>query len=326
VVGRGFHERAGGPHAEAAALTAAGAAARGATAYVSLEPCAHHGRTPPCAEALIGAGVARVVSAHHDPNPQVAGQGLARMRSAGISTDAVDVDAARALNEGYFSRIERGRPWVRIKVGTSLDGRSAMASGESRWITGAAARADVQYWRARSCAILTGAGTVRTDDPQLTVRDDRFAVGGQIRQPLRVIAAAKATVPGSAQVFSAPGPALLAAAGASVAARALIRATGAEVLDLPADGAGVDLAALLQALGQRGCNELLVEAGARLTGALLGRGLWDELLVYVAPRLLGSTARPFADFSLSRLSESIDGRITDVALLDGDLRVSLRRR
>ncbi len=320
VVGRGFHLRTGGPHAEAAALTAAGAAAAGATAYESLEPCAHHGRTPPCADALIAAGVARVVSAHHDPDPRVAGKGLARIRAAGIASDVIDLDAARAMNVGYFRRTETGRPWVRVKLGASLDGRTAMASGESQWITGAAARADVQAFRARSCAVLTGAGTVLADDPRLTVRDPRYRVDGEIRQPLRVVADSGCRTPAKARLLGEPGKVLIATAGPTGAL------PPADVIAL-ADAAGrVDLDALLLELGRRGVNELLVEAGPRLTGSILQRAVWDELLVYLAPRLLGSSARPMADMTLERLSDSIDGHIVDVQPIGEDLRLRLQSK
>ena len=226
IIGRGWHRRAGGPHAEAAALadakaTSASQSLEGATCFVSLEPCSHHGRTPPCADALIAAGVRRVVIASLDPDPRVAGQGIERMRSAGIRVDVIERPAALELNKGFFRRFTAQRPWVRVKVAASLDGRAATASGESQWITGTDARADGQYWRARSCAIVTGVGTVLADDPQLTVRDPRYAVDGILRQPLRVIVDSSLRTPAAAKLFRTSGPVLLVALpGADAAAPA----------------------------------------------------------------------------------------------------------
>ena len=330
VVGRGFHLRAGEPHAEAHALAEAGARARGATCYVSLEPCAHHGRTPPCADALIAEGIAQVVGAHRDPNPLVAGQGYERLRTAGVAVTAEDLAAAREINVGFFSRLERGRPWVRLKVATSLDGRTAMATGESRWITGEAARDDVQYWRATSCAILTGVGTVLADDPALTVRADRFAVAGVLRQPLRVIVDSQLRTPPDAKVLSMHG-ALVATTPRGddewIARRRALESAGIEILSLSEDAAGprVPLAPLLAALGQRGINELLVEAGPTLVGALLELDLWDELVVYVAPKLLGSRARPFAELPLAHLADARAGRLVEQTRIGDDLRIRIVR-
>jgi diaminohydroxyphosphoribosylaminopyrimidine deaminase / 5-amino-6-(5-phosphoribosylamino)uracil reductase len=316
VVGRGAHLRAGEPHAEVHALREAGAAAAAATVYVSLEPCAHTGRTPPCTEALIAARVGRVVAAMGDPDPRVAGEGFGRLRAAGIAAELVPLPEAAELNAGYVSRLQRGRPLVRIKVAQSLDGRTAMASGESRWITGPEARSDVQYWRARSCAVLTGSGTVLADDPSLTVRDDRYAVTGRIRQPLRVVADTHLRLPATAALFRGDGPVLLAHGAGAV--------PGVAVAEHIACGRGrIDLAALLSELAARGCNEVLVEAGPRLVGAFLGGGLWDELLVYVAPKLLGSDARPTALLPLAALDQAIDATIRDVTTVGGDLRVRL---
>ncbi|MEQ9003343.1 MAG: bifunctional diaminohydroxyphosphoribosylaminopyrimidine deaminase/5-amino-6-(5-phosphoribosylamino)uracil reductase RibD [Pseudomonadales bacterium] len=316
VVGRGAHLRAGEPHAEVHALREAGPAAEGATAYVSLEPCAHHGRTPPCADALIAARVGRVVAAMGDPDPRVSGAGFARLRAAGIPAELLPLPQATDLNAGYVSRLRRGRPLVRVKIAQSLDGRTAMASGESRWITGPEARADVQYWRARSCAVLTGSGTVLADDPGLTVRDDAFAVGGHIRQPLRVVADTHLRVPATAALFRGEGPVLLAHAAGAVPAVAV-----AEHLACGRDR--VDLCALLAELGSRGCNEVLVEAGPRLVGAFLAGGLWDELLVYVAPKLLGSDARPMAELPLLALDQAVAATIRDFTTVGGDLRLRL---
>jgi len=326
VIGRGWHHRAGGPHAEVEALTDAARQSpdqsiEGATCYVSLEPCAHHGKTPPCADALIAARIGRAVIASRDPNPSVAGMGIGRMRAAGILVDVVERPAALALNKGFFLRFTEQRPWVRVKVAASLDGRTAMASGESQWITGAQARADVQYWRARSCAIVTGVGTVLADDPQLNVRDAVYMVDGTLRQPLRVVADSTFRTPPTARVLHAPGKALIAASSGH-RKQALVD-TGAEVFET--SGPRVDLAALFANLASRGVNELLVEAGATLTGEVLRRALWDEAIVYLAPKLLGRDARPFAELSVDRLAESINGTIADVRLVGDDLRLQILR-
>jgi len=318
VLGRGAHFWTGGPHAEVNALADAGGDAAGATVYVSLEPCAHQGRTPPCAEALIRANVRRVVAAMRDPFARVAGEGFRRLRESGIVTEVRELPEALALNAGYRSRIRRGRPWVRLKVAASMDGRSAMASGESRWITSAAARDDVQYWRARSCAIVTGSGTVLADDPALTVRESRFAVDGRLRQPLRVVLDSGRRVGADAAVFKAPGSALVVhgdcAQGADAHPNVEYLHCGAERIDLPG---------LLEALGARGMNEVLVEAGPRLIGSFLAEGLWDEIQLYLAPRFLGSSARPTALLPIDRLAETIDATIRDVAQVGSDLRLTL---
>lgn len=286
VVGEGWHQRAGEAHAEVHALRAAGAAAWGATAYVTLEPCSHHGRTPPCAEALIGAGVARVVAAMADPNPLVAGRGLERLGQAGIEVLAGVLEReARELNVGFVSRMTRGRPWVRLKAAASLDGRTALGNGQSQWITGAAARQDGHRWRARACALLTGSGTVLADDPQLNVR----GVDTE-RQPYPVVVDSRLETPPGARLLDGR-PVLIATASPDRDKAAALAARGAEVLCL-GDAAGrVDLAALLAELGRRGVNELHVEGGAGLNGALLAAGLADELLLYLAPTLLGNPAR-----------------------------------
>ncbi|MEZ5560177.1 MAG: bifunctional diaminohydroxyphosphoribosylaminopyrimidine deaminase/5-amino-6-(5-phosphoribosylamino)uracil reductase RibD [Pseudomonadales bacterium] len=316
VVGRGAHMRAGEGHAEVNALRDAGASARGATAYVSLEPCAFHGRTPPCTEALIDAGIKRVVAAMTDPHERVAGAGFEWLRGAGIDVDVVEVPEAWALNAGYVMRVRHGRPFVRIKVAASADGRTAMASGESQWITGPEARADVQYWRARSCAILTGSGTVLTDDPQLTVRDARYAVDGRLRQPIRVVADSGLRIPADAALLQSDGPILL-AHGSGVSPRL------AGVEHIACGDRSVDLHGLLRALGGRGCNEVLVEAGPTLVGALLAAGLWDELLLYTAPKLLGSDARPLAQLPLVSMGEAVAATIADVTRVGADVRVRL---
>lgn len=316
VLGRGAHLRAGEGHAEVNALADAGGDVTGATVYVSLEPCSHTGRTPPCTEALVAAGVRRVVAAMGDPNPQVSGRGFQRLEAAGIETACVDVPEARALNAGYVKRVSEGRPLVRLKIAQSLDGRTAMASGESRWITGPAAREDVQYWRARSCAVITGTGTVLADDPRLTVRDARFAVQGRVRQPLRVIADTGLRVPADAALLAEEGQVLFVHGAGAVP-----QLPGVEHLHC---GEGeVDLRRLLEALAARGCNEALVEAGPRLVGAFLAQSLWDELILYVAPRLLGSDARAMATLPLARLDQAVTMTVRDTADVGGDLRLTL---
>jgi len=320
VVGRGWHRRAGGPHAEVFALREAGDCAAGATVYVTLEPCAHHGRTPPCAEALVAAGVARVVVASEDPFARVAGRGIGMLRAAGIAVDVGLLrDEARALNPGFFSRIERGRPFVRLKLAMSLDGRTALASGESKWITGEPARADVQRWRARSSAILTGIGTVLADNPRLTVRLPHpvdyslspGSAGGRGRgegaafplvttsgpsheadfvPPLRVLLDRRLRTPAASYLLDGSAPTLVVqGADAACADERFARVERAVV---PADGRVLDLAAVLALLAARDCNEVQVEAGPRLGGALFAAGLVDELLLYVAPVLLGDAALP----------------------------------
>jgi diaminohydroxyphosphoribosylaminopyrimidine deaminase / 5-amino-6-(5-phosphoribosylamino)uracil reductase len=289
VVGEGWHEKAGEPHAEANALRQAGEAARGATAYVNLEPCSHFGRTPPCADALVAAGVARVVAAMEDPNPRVAGEGMAKLKAAGIDI-AVGLMSVQAmeLNIGFVSRMTRGRPWLRLKVAASLDGKTALNNGKSQWITGPEARRDAHAWRARSCAILTGIGTVRDDDPSLTVRDVPCT-----RQPLRVVVDSRLDIPPSAKVLK--GGALIITAAGDPAKAGELRQRGVDVVALPNGAAKVDLAGALDELARRGINEVLVESGARLNGALLAAGLVDELLIYQAPMLIGDKARGMFD-------------------------------
>ena len=288
VVGEGWHQRAREPHAEVIALSEARERASGSTAYVTLEPCAHHGRTPPCADALVAARVARVVAAIRDPNPRVSGGGFAKLRDAGIEVaTGLCAPEARALNAGFLSRMERGRPWVRLKIAASLDGRTALASGESKWITSEAARDDVQRWRARSSAILTGIGTVLADDPRLTVRLDEPHV-----PPSRVVLDANLRTPGRSHVLDGAVPTLVAHATGTSPSDA--RFDRVERLAVAADGGKLDLAAILADLAAREVNELQVEAGPILSGSLLASGLIDELLLYLAPVLLGDTARPLA--------------------------------
>lgn len=285
VVAEGWHEKAGAPHAEARALAAAGARARGATAYVTLEPCNHHGRTPPCAEALVAAGVARVVAAMRDPNPAAA-DGAARLAAAGIRFEhGLMEDAARELNIGFVSRMVRGRPWVRLKVAATLDGRTALADGTSQWITGAEARADGHRWRARACALLTGIGTVKADDPRLTVREVETP-----RQPLRVLVDSRLETPTAARILEG-GNVLLFCGVEDAGRREALEARGAEVVILPNSGGKVDLALMLVELAARGVNELHAECGSKLNGSLLREGCVDELLVYLNPSLLGDTAQ-----------------------------------
>jgi len=322
VVGEGWHERAGEPHAEVHALRAAGDAARGATAYVTLEPCSHYGRTPPCAEALVDAGVARVVTAMQDPNPQVAGQGLERLRTAGIETDSgLMEDAARELNIGFFSRMTRGLPWVRSKIAMSLDARTALANGESKWITGEAARQDVQHWRARSCTVLTGIGTVLADDPQLNVRSVEGA-----HQPLRAVVDNQLRLPTSARLLQQPGVVIYTSCE-DVQKIVALEAAGARVVVVPAADGQVNIAAVLGDLSDQGCNEVLVEAGTKLNGSLLQAGLVDELVLYVAPQFLGDMARGIARMGeLTSLEQRIELEWKDMRQVGRDLRIIARIR
>jgi diaminohydroxyphosphoribosylaminopyrimidine deaminase/5-amino-6-(5-phosphoribosylamino)uracil reductase len=326
VIGTGHTQAAGHAHAEVMALRAARAAghdARGATAFVSLEPCSHYGRTPPCCEALIEAGIAKVVLAVVDPNPQVAGQGVARLRAAGIEVDVAGgqwATESRELNIGFFSRMVRGRPWLRMKVAASLDGRTALEDGASQWITGQAARADGHAWRRRAGAVLTGIGTVRDDDPRLDVR----SVPTQ-RQPLRIVVDSRLDIDASARLLQPPGSVLVYTTSDDTARAAALAAAHIEVARLPADAQGkTDLAAMLADLARREINELHVEAGEKLNGSLLRAGLVDELLVYVAPRLLGPGRAIAALGPLASLTESLDFEFIDVERVGADLRLRLR--
>jgi diaminohydroxyphosphoribosylaminopyrimidine deaminase/5-amino-6-(5-phosphoribosylamino)uracil reductase len=331
VIGEGWHRRAGEPHAERNALAAAGDAARGATAYVTLEPCSHHGRTPPCSQGLVEAGVGRVVAAMPDPNPLVGGEGLAMLRAAGVETEVGLLRvAAEALNPGFLKRMRQGRPYVRCKLAMSLDGRTAMASGESQWITGAAARRDVQFLRARSSAILTGIGSVLDDDPSMNVRlpiGDLHGVESDdyLRQPLRVVMDTRLRTPPRARMLALGGDTLIVCGeGASADAEAELRAAGADVLRLPQLGGRIDLSDMLGALASRGVNELLIESGATLAGNALQAGLVDELIVYMAPNLMGDAARGLVRLpGLGHLAERVELRFRDVRRVGEDLRLEL---
>lgn len=320
VVGTGWHERAGEPHAEVIALREAGARAAGSTVYVTLEPCSHHGRTPPCSDALIAAKVARVVAACEDPNPLVAGQGLARLRTAGIDVSVgLMSDAARELNVGFVSRMTRGRPWVRMKIAATLDGKTALANGRSQWITGPEARRDGHAFRARACAVLTGIGTVRDDDPQLTVREVPTP-----RQPLRVLVDSRLEVPLSARVLEG-GNVLVAAAVEDKARAAALAGRGVEVLTIPNVSGKVELGALVSELGRRGLNEVHVEAGFKLNGSLVAAGLVDELVIYLAPSLIGESGRGMFNLpELTDLAGRVQLSIRDVRQLGADLRIVAR--
>jgi diaminohydroxyphosphoribosylaminopyrimidine deaminase / 5-amino-6-(5-phosphoribosylamino)uracil reductase len=323
VIGRGHTQQAGGPHAEVMALrdaAARGHATGGATAYVTLEPCSHHGRTPPCCDALLAAGIARVVSAVADPNPLVAGQGLARLQARGVQVDpGLLGDAARELNIGFFSRMVRGRPWVRLKAATSLDGHTALDNGVSQWITGEAARTDGHAWRKRAGAVLTGVGTVLDDNPRLDVR-----LVDTAKQPLRVVIDSRLDMPPTARILDAPGQVLVYAAAPEAARIDALATTGAEVILRPGPAGKVDLPAVLADLAQRGINELHVEAGHKLNGSFVREGLVDEYLLYLAPKLLG-TGRSLAAFGpLERLEDAAALRFHAVDRVGDDLRVIAR--
>lgn len=328
IVGRGFHRRAGEPHAEVLALGEAGARARGADAYLTLEPCSHHGRTPPCADALIAAGVSRVFAAMQDPNPRVAGGGFAKLRAAGIEVQVGLLgEQAAALNRGFVSRMTRARPWVTLKLGASLDGRTAAASGESKWITGAAARADVHRLRAEAGAVLTSSATVLADDPQLNVRDYPGVAGLGLRQPDRIVLDLQRRVPRSAKVWSEAEAARrfwLVQGDGAVAGEAC----GVQTLPVPIEADGrADLAEVLRVLARQEINEVLVECGPTLAGSFLAAHLVDELVLYLAPSLLGDAARPLAHLpGLRRLDQRLDLQITDLRMIGDDVRITATTR
>ena len=321
IVGEGWHERAGEAHAEVIALEAAGDRARGATAYVTLEPCCHHGRTAPCTDALLHAGIGRMVAAMPDPNPQVAGKGLKQLRDAGVVVDCGLLEAeARALNPGFIQRMTQGRPFVRVKLAMSLDGRTALASGESRWLTGEAARQDVQRLRARASAILTGIGTLLADDPNLNVRLPEAE-----RQPLRVILDTTLRTPPTAQTLRLPGSVLIFTAIADAALHAPLQAAGAEIVVTPRAEQGLNLRAVMAELTRRECNEIHVECGPTLAGALLQAGLLDELVVYMAPMLLGDKAHGLFQLpELARMSERTALEVVETRAVGRDWRLTLR--
>jgi diaminohydroxyphosphoribosylaminopyrimidine deaminase/5-amino-6-(5-phosphoribosylamino)uracil reductase len=356
IVGEGWHRRAGGPHAEVEALRMAGGRASGATAYVTLEPCCHHGRTPPCADALIAAGVSEVVAAMVDPNPKVAGNGLRTLEAAGIRTrHGLMAAAAETLNRGFCRRMTTGRPWVTSKLAMSLDGRTAMASGESKWITGPEARQDVQRLRARSSAILTGIETVLADDPSLTVRTAEGAASGSdnpnpagagrvrgevsvdtagaesqtgwIRQPTRIILDSRLRIPGTARLLGLPGETWVFTAFGSGLSRPDLAMPGVTVHEVPSEADGrLDISAVLNRLGQLEINELMVEAGGTLNGALLGQGVVDEWVVYLAPCILGSRGRALFDLPhLERMADRHDLRLVDTRQVGRDVRLTLAR-
>lgn len=320
LVGEGAHLKAGEPHAEVHALRAAGVRARGATAYVTLEPCSHFGRTPPCADALVEAGVGRVVVAMQDPNPLVSGNGIARLRAQGI-TVAVGIGEAQAqaLNPGFIQRMTQQRPYVRLKVAASLDGRTALANGHSQWITSEDARKDVHHWRAQSCAIVTGIGSILKDDSSLTVREVATT-----RQPLRVIVDSQLRIPLNARVLQ-EGHALVAHAHADAEKLEALQAMGVRTLHAPDVHGQVDLAVLMKSLATVPCNEILVEAGATLNGAFLQSGFVDELLLYYAPKLMGHTARGmFALPEMTQMADVRDLRVLEVRQFGQDLRLQAK--
>ena len=329
VLGEGHTQRVGGPHAEVMALRdaqARGESVAGATAWVTLEPCSHHGRTGPCCDALIAAGIGRVVASLEDPNPKVAGQGFARLRAAGVAVEVgPGADEARELNLGFFSRMVRGQPWVRMKAAASLDGRTALPDGTSQWITSEAARADGHAWRARASAILTGVGTALDDDPRLDVRH-----GEAPRQPPLVVVDSRLQTPPGARLFDAERPVWIYAAARDEARAAALEARGALITVLPNAQGKVDLPALMADLGRREVNELHVEAGHQLNGSLLREGQVDELLLYLAPRLLGEglgvARQPFAGPALARIDDGVVLDFHGTAQVGADLRVLARVR
>lgn len=331
IIGQGWHERAGGPHAEINALQQAGADAHGATVYVSLEPCSHHGKTPPCAEALIQAKVARVVAAMEDPNPLVAGEGLKKLSAAGIEVQSGILSSqAQGLNPGFIKRMRHNMPYVRCKLAMSLDGRTAMASGESQWITGTEARRDVHRLRARSSAILTGINTVLADDPSLNARLDNSgdghnlaADGIDVVQPIRVVVDSRLRMPLTAKMLSLAGQTVIATVAKDERKLESLRRLGADVLVIEQNAERVNLSALLRRLADMGVNEVMVEAGPTLSGELLQQNLVDELVIYMAPCLLGDAAKGlFSLPGLEHMKDRIPLMINDIRAVGGDWRIS----
>ncbi|MBL8501179.1 MAG: bifunctional diaminohydroxyphosphoribosylaminopyrimidine deaminase/5-amino-6-(5-phosphoribosylamino)uracil reductase RibD [Nitrosomonas sp.] len=319
IAGSGWHEKAGQPHAEINALTAAGAATRGATAYVTLEPCSHHGRTPPCTDALIAAGIVRVVMAMEDPNPLVSGRGQAVLQQAGVIVQTGLLQAeAHALNAGFVSRMTRKKPWVRLKTAASLDGKTALNNGVSQWITGEAARCDGHRWRARSCAIMTGIGTVKSDDPQLSVRHIETD-----RQPRKVVVDSHLTIPLEARLLQGREETFIFTACAeNPEKKAALSRMNARVIALPDAKGAVDLQQMMTVLAESGINEVLVEAGSGLNGALVEAGLVDELIIYVAPHLIGNDAQGMIALpELTDLERKKKLKIQDVRMIGQDIRI-----
>jgi len=321
IVGTGWHARTGEPHAEIHALQAAGERARGATVYVSLEPCCHHGKTPPCSDALIQAGVTRVVAAMQDPNRKVAGQGLQQLQAAGIAVQSgLLEDEARRLNPGFIKRMRTGRPYVRNKLAMSLDGRTAMASGESKWITSEAARQDVHRLRARSSAVVTGVGTILADDPSLNVRLEGFE-----RQPMRVVVDTHLSMPDTARMIKLPGRTLVMTCSDDAGAKERLEQAGAEVIVMPFCGNAVDMEGVLDTLGQLEVNEVLVETGATLSGAMLRQGLIDEMVIYLAPILMGDMARSLFHLpGIETMADRIALDILDIRAVGNDWRITAK--
>ena len=332
VVGEGFHRKAGEPHAERMAIADAGDKARGATAYVTLEPCCHHGKTPPCTEGLLEAGVSRVIAAMVDPNPLVAGKGLAQLQQAGVETaSGLMVAEAAALNPGFIKRMSEGKPYVRLKLAMSLDGRTAMASGESQWITGEAARLDVQRLRAGSSAIVTGIGTVLADNPSMNVRLGAGDLPGVqsdelILQPLRVVLDSRARMPLGSRMLSLPGDTLVCVGeGADESRVSALREAGAEVISLPREALGLQWEGLLGQLSQRGINEVLLECGAAVAGSALLAGIVDELIVYMAPHLMGDAARGLVSLpGVEVMADRLQLQLLEARALGDDLRLRYR--
>jgi len=318
IIGEGWHERTGETHAEVNALKAAGDKTKDATLYVTLEPCCHSGRTPPCTDAAIAAGIKRVVSAMTDPNPKVAGQGLAQLEKNNIKVaNGCCEGDAKAINPGFINRMQTGRPWVRVKSAASLDGKTAMASGESKWITGTAARADVAQWRARSCAVVTGINTVLADDPGLTARID-----GLERQPLRVVLDSQLRTPENAKLFDQSGEVLIVTTINDSLQHKKFSTSNAEILAVEEEEGKIALSNLLVELGRRKINEVLVESGALLAGAFAQQGLVDEFVIYLAPRLLGDDGRGMLNLPrITQLNETINLEISSVRQIGDDLRI-----
>ena len=327
VIGEGWHERAGGPHAEVNALRQAGKHAQGATAYVTLEPCCHHGRTPPCSDALINAKVARVVAAMQDPNPHVSGSGLAQLSAAGIEVEhGVLEQQAQALNPGFIQRMQHRRPWLRCKVAMSMDGRTAMANGQSQWISSTESRADVHRLRARSSAIVTGVGTVLNDNPSLNARPAHFDVNmaeTEIIQPLRVVLDSHLRMPPQARMLTLPGNTLIFTCNDHEPTVEALHRAGAEVVIVPKEGGFVQLQAVMETLAQREINEVLLEAGSTLNGAVLRAGLIDELIIYMAPVLMGNEARGLFNLpGLHSMEQRVQLAIQDVRQIGPDLKLT----